>query len=86
MAKNNRSDRNPRAAARPEDEAHPGTPHHHAAGGMSAHAMEHGDPDHEHGATATMQQKKQQQQHEGASPTTMKSKKGNQPRNNQPKR
>ena len=50
---------------------------------MSAHTTNHDGADHEQAATATMQRK---QQHEGASPTTMKSKKSNQPKHNQPKR
>ncbi|MEV4416300.1 hypothetical protein [Catellatospora sp. NPDC049609] len=85
MAKNsNRPDRNPRAAQH-EDAPHAGASQQHQAGGMSAHSMNHADADadHEHSATATMQRKQQQ---DGASPTTMKSKKSNQPKHNQPKR
>ncbi|GAA1643256.1 hypothetical protein [Catellatospora bangladeshensis] len=84
MAKNsNRPDRNPRAD-RAENAPHTGaSQQHQAAAGMSAHTTNHDGADHEQAATATMQRK---QQHEGASPTTMKSKKSNQPKHNQPKR
>jgi hypothetical protein len=81
MAKNNRSDRDPRAA-RHEDAPHTGTPQGRPAAGMAVHTTNHAEAEHEHGPAATMQQK----QHEGASPSSMKSKKGNQPKHNQPKR
>ncbi|GAA1421841.1 hypothetical protein ACFQZ4_41360 [Catellatospora coxensis] len=82
MAKNNRPDRDPRTA-RHEDAQHAGSQQSQAAGGMNAHSPNHAEADHEHAATATMAQKKEQA---GNSPTSMKSKKGNQPKHNQPKR
>ncbi|MEU8081034.1 hypothetical protein AB0B31_36970 [Catellatospora citrea] len=84
MAKNNRPDRDPRED-RHEDAPHAGTAQHQAAGGMNAHSMNHNASEHEQhaAATATMPQKKEQA---GNSPTSMKSKKGNQPKHNQPKR
>ncbi|MFC7247346.1 hypothetical protein ACFQO7_33150 [Catellatospora aurea] len=84
MAKNNRPDRDPRAP-RHEDAQHAGSQQNHAAGGMNAHSTNHAEANHEHAAsTATMQQQKKEQA--GNSPTSMKSKKGNQPKHNQPKR
>jgi hypothetical protein len=86
MAKNNRPDRDPRAA-RHEDAQHAGSQQNHAAGGMNAHSTNHAEADHEHAApTATMQQQQQKKEQAGNSPTSMKSKKGNQPKHNQPKR
>ncbi|WP_155371665.1 hypothetical protein [Catellatospora vulcania] len=83
MAKNNRPERDPRAA-RNEDAPHAGNSQHQAAGGANAHSINHTEAEHEHAAaTATLPQKKEQA---GNSPTSMKSKKGNQPKNNQPKR
>ncbi|BCJ74248.1 hypothetical protein CS0771_37920 [Catellatospora sp. IY07-71] len=83
MAKNsNRPDHDSRAD-RAENAPHAGASQQQATAGMSAHTTNHEGAEHEQAATATMQRK---QQHEGASPTTMKSKKSNQPKHNQPKR
>ncbi|MEV0460750.1 hypothetical protein [Catellatospora methionotrophica] len=83
MVKNNRPERDPRAAQH-EDSQHMGGQQGHAAGGMNAHSMNHAEGEHEHAApTATMPQKKDQA---GSTPTSMKAKKGNQPKHNQPKR